>query len=48
MFETPQSELKSLKALVREKMEGVLKLSVPIEVNISEGKNWLELEEERN
>ena len=44
VFESPKEELDELKALVRDKMEHIMKLSVPIKVNISVGKNWLELE----
>lgn len=44
VFESPKSELDELKSLVRDKMENIMKLSVPIKVNISVGKNWLELE----
>jgi DNA polymerase I len=40
VFETPATERESLTALVREEMEGVLKLSVPLRVEIAAGKNW--------
>jgi DNA polymerase-1 len=40
VFETPTTERESLTALVREEMEGVLKLSVPLRVEITAGKNW--------
>ncbi|MBI4335639.1 MAG: DNA polymerase I [Candidatus Omnitrophica bacterium] len=42
VFEVPEGELEGLKGLARDKMENIMKLSVPIKVNISAGKNWLE------
>lgn len=42
VFEVHQSELKWLKEMVKEKMEGVLKLKVPLKVDIGVGPNWLE------
>jgi DNA polymerase-1 len=40
IFEVPDGEIPVMKDLVRESMEGVLKLSVPIRVDIGVGKNW--------
>jgi DNA polymerase I len=40
VFEAPVSERGTLAALVRGEMEGVLKLSVPLRVEISAGRNW--------
>lgn len=40
IFEIPDDEIPPFEKLVKEKMEGVLKLNVPIEVHISVGKNW--------
>ena len=40
VFEAPDGELDSLKRLVREEMEGVIELSVPIKVDMGSGKNW--------
>jgi DNA polymerase I len=40
VFEAPVSEREVLTALVREEMEGVVKLSVPLRVEISVGRNW--------
>jgi DNA polymerase I len=40
VIETPASERERVMALVREEMEGVLKLKVPIRVEISFGRNW--------
>jgi DNA polymerase-1 len=43
LFDVTQSELKEVVALVRDSMEHVLKLDVPIKVDIKKGKNWLEM-----
>ena len=40
VFEAPVSEKPRVIALVREEMEGVLKLSVPLRVEVSAGQNW--------
>jgi DNA polymerase-1 len=40
VFEAPDQELDKMKTLVKEEMEGVLTLSVPIRVDIGVGKNW--------
>ncbi len=40
VFEVLDKEIEPMKLLVREEMEGVLTLSVPIEVDIGTGKNW--------
>ncbi len=40
VFESPVSEREVLLALVREGMEGVLKLDVPLRVEIAAGRNW--------
>lgn len=45
VFETPQDELDGLISLVKKNMEDVMRLSIPIKVNIAVGKNWLELKE---
>ncbi|MDD4900302.1 MAG: DNA polymerase I [Candidatus Omnitrophica bacterium] len=45
VFEIPQEELQVTSALVKERMENVLKLDVPIRVSIKKGKNWLNMEE---
>lgn len=42
IFEIPDAEVPLFEALVKEKMEHVLPLSVPIEVHIAVGKNWAE------
>ena len=45
VFDVPHGELKELSALVKERMENVLKLDVPIRVDMKMGRNWLEMEE---
>ena len=42
LFDAIPSEVERLKALVVEVMENVMKLSVPLTVECSSGKNWLE------
>jgi len=44
LFEAPPKEVKTLEKLVREEMEGVHKLAVPLAVEISTGPNWRDLE----
>lgn len=40
VFEATNKEIEPLSALVREKMEGVYPLSVPLVVDLGHGKNW--------
>ncbi len=40
VFEIPDSEVAIMKQFVKEEMEGVVKLSVPILVDLGVGKNW--------
>ena len=42
IFEVPPEELEDAKALVREQMEGVWDLAVPLKVNMESGANWAE------
>jgi DNA polymerase-1 len=42
IFDTCPDELETLSALVREHMSGAMQLSVPLDVNINSGSNWLE------
>jgi DNA polymerase-1 len=44
VFEAPPKERAALEKLVREEMEGVHKLAVPLVVEISSGPNWRDLE----
>lgn len=43
LFEVPLEELEYVKELIKEQMEHVVELDVPLVVNISTGKNWAEL-----
>ncbi len=40
VFEVPDGEIEAMKKLVREEMENVVKLSVPISVDLGVGSNW--------
>lgn len=42
VFEVLQAEVEKMKGLILDKMQNALKLSVPIEVEMGTGKNWLE------
>jgi DNA polymerase-1 len=42
IFEIPDGEIRDFEKIVKEKMEQVMKLSVPIEVHMAVGKNWAE------
>ena len=42
VFEVAGEELKAIQALVKEEMEGVMKLMIPLKVEIGVGKNWAE------
>jgi DNA polymerase-1 len=44
LFEAPKKEQKKLEALVKEEMEGVYKLIVPLVVEIGCGPNWRDME----
>jgi DNA polymerase-1 len=41
-FEVPKDEVDALSALVRETMEGVVELKVPLLADVSVGTNWAE------
>jgi hypothetical protein len=43
VFELPLEELDGLKSMVKDEMENVLKLDVPIKVDLKKGANWLEM-----
>jgi len=45
VFDVLKRELEEVTALVRDRMEHVLPLDVPIKVDIKKGKNWLEMED---
>jgi len=42
VFETPEDEVEDLTALVKEEMEGALRLNVPVKVGVKTGSNWAE------
>jgi DNA polymerase-1 len=44
VFEVPENEVDVMRSLVREQMESVHQLSVPLMVEIGVGKNWRDLE----
>ncbi len=44
VFEVPEAELDEMKTLVREQMERVHPLSVPLQVDMGVGANWRDLE----
>ena len=44
VFDLPVAELKTLTKLVKERMEEVKKLDVPIKIDMKKGKNWLDME----
>ncbi len=45
LFEIPEGELKPLATVVKEVMENVLSLSVPLKVSVKAGLNWQEMKE---
>jgi len=42
VFDMHNSELESLKTIIKEEMENAFKLSVPLTIDLGEGQNWLE------
>jgi DNA polymerase-1 len=42
VFEVPRGELEEIRKLVTEEMEGVVKLYIPLKVDVGVGKNWAE------
>ncbi len=40
LFELPELELNSVTKIVREEMEGAVKLSTPVKIDIGYGRNW--------
>ncbi len=45
LFEVPESEVETMKRLIRDIMENVVQLKVPLVVDIGVGRNWLEAHE---
>ena len=44
VFDVPKQELERAKKIVKEGMEEIIKLKVPVEAHIEVGRNWLEME----
>ncbi|HZP22790.1 MAG TPA: DNA polymerase I, partial [Terriglobales bacterium] len=44
VFEVPEAEIDTIKSLVRERMENVHQLKVPLQVDVGVGPNWRDLE----
>jgi DNA polymerase-1 len=42
IFEMPPEEWKELEPLIRQTMESAVKLSLPLVVDVHQGKNWME------
>ncbi|MFZ0490773.1 MAG: DNA polymerase, partial [Salegentibacter sp.] len=42
VFDVFNEELSEVKKLIREEMENAYKMEVPLEVDMGEGRNWLE------
>jgi DNA polymerase-1 len=42
VFDTTPDEVERLEAIVREEMENVIELSIPLTVECNHGHNWLE------
>ncbi len=42
VFEIPEEEVSTIVPLVRNEMEAVMELSVPLKVSVSAGSNWAE------
>ncbi len=47
LFDVPDEEAAAFIPLVKDKMENVLRLEVPVKVDMKKGKNWAEMEEIR-
>ncbi|MFA6321803.1 MAG: DNA polymerase I [Candidatus Omnitrophota bacterium] len=43
VFDVPKNELEKARKIVKEGMEDIIKLKVPVEAHIEVGKNWLEM-----
>ena len=44
IVEAPDGRVEAVKKILREEMEGAVSLSVPLTVDVTSGKNWLEQE----
>jgi DNA polymerase-1 len=45
VFDVPEKEWDSFTCLVKDRMENVLRLDVPVAVSMKKGKNWLDMED---
>ena len=43
IFDVPEKEVDTMQALVREEMEGVVELKIPLKVDMGVGVNWFDL-----
>jgi DNA polymerase-1 len=43
VFEVPEEEIERTLPMIRQEMEGVMELSIPLKVSIHSGKNWAEV-----
>jgi DNA polymerase-1 len=43
IFEVPNDEIEVMSKLVREMMEGIVDLQVPLKVDMGTGENWYDL-----
>ena len=44
VFDVPKDELKEVYRIVKDGMENIIKLKVPVEAHVEVGENWLEQE----
>ena len=42
VFDVPAGEVEAVRALVTEQMTAACALSVPVQVHVNDGRNWLE------
>jgi DNA polymerase-1 len=43
LFDVPEGEVETMRSLVKEEMENVIELKVPIVVDVGIGQNWRDL-----
>ncbi|MEJ2068369.1 MAG: DNA polymerase, partial [Deltaproteobacteria bacterium] len=43
VLESPTDEAEKVEHMVREEMEGVIEMVIPLKVSVSKGKNWGEI-----
>jgi DNA polymerase-1 len=42
VFEVPEEEMPAVREMIKEEMEGVMELVIPLKVEVGAGKNWAE------